>query len=227
MKQRIGAPARRLSFALASGLAAVVVVTALAAPSCGVGVSRDLSAARGSGGGGGSAGAGTGGLLGGGGDDAGTDDHGLGAVTFDQVSQCVIDGIQLHCCPGTDTGGAGSYAMIGVLVPSNLFKCAEIVEALIDAPFVDGQDGSGPSTIRQGMHACPPNSLMVGFHADRDDLLCQTLAKTTVEEVDTNSWDSFSVHVCPPIDVPDPPRIYPGEAMSGIDVANGRILCAR
>jgi hypothetical protein len=132
------------------------------------------------------------------------------SVDYDDgsVNQCVFDGLSMHCCPGnapTET----RWVMIGAHLDLNVFKCAELEPPTYAPPFVDR------FTTREGMRACPPNSAMVGFHRDADELACIPLYRAMSESVDYGTQDDFQMHVCPF-----------GQVMSGINDAENQFLCA-
>jgi hypothetical protein len=100
-------------------------------------------------------------------------------------------------------------------VDNNLFKCAKLAPETYAPVFIDGPDGN-VFTQREGMHACPVNSVMVGFHFDANDLVCMPLPRTMIETVDdVPTQDGYPMHVCPD-----------GHAMSGIHYDQNRFLCA-
>ena len=69
------------------------------------------------------------------------------------ATQCNVGRTIMHCCPD-------GQAMVGVHVGQNVYKCAPITVPRSGARFLD------TSTVRNGMHSCPLNSVMVGFHAE-------------------------------------------------------------
>ena len=124
------------------------------------------------------------------------------------VNQCIFNGLSMHCCPGNSPSET-RWVMIGAHLDLNVFKCAELEPPTYAPPFVD------TGTMRENMHTCPPNSVMVGFHRDADQLACIPLYRSMFEEVDYGTQDDFAMHVCPG-----------GRAMSGIHPGDNRFLCA-
>jgi hypothetical protein len=123
-------------------------------------------------------------------------------------NQCVFNGLSMHCCPG-NAPGQTRWVMVGAHLDLDVFKCAELDPPTYAPPFVD------TGTVRDNMHACPPDSVMVGFHLQANQLACIPLERAMQEWPDNGTQDDFQMHVCPA-----------GRAMSGIHAVENRFLCA-
>jgi hypothetical protein len=108
---------------------------------------------------------------------------------------CTVGGVQMHCCPE-------GYAMIGVRLDNNVFKC-DLLEnppwssssVFLDTSTVYTQDGVS-------MHTCPNDAVMVGLHRDWNLLACQWHNGEDGWffgfKLDTGTKDAVGMHVCPP-----------------------------
>ena len=139
----------------------------------------------------------------------------LTGTSYDTSSTCTVGGITMHCCPGNDRLNTFHSAMTGAHLGSNTFKCGQLNPQNTAAPFLDLY------TSRQGVHACPPGSVMAGFHAGRNALACVPFAQPLTETLDSGTSDGF-MHVCPG----QIPHSLPTQVMSGIHVGANKFLCA-
>ena len=94
------------------------------------------------------------------------------------TNQFLFDGTSMHWC---GTGGM----VRGVHVDGNGFNCQtfdaatiRLVGTPLGQPFLDR--GSNP-TVRQGMHACPVGSILVGAHFATNTFLCAPLGFCAAE----------------------------------------------
>jgi len=128
-----------------------------------------------------------------------------GDRVYDAGTLCTVGGHTMHCCEA-------GWAMIGVHLAQNVFKCAKLTSTAGDR-FLD------VGTIRNAMHACPRGTVMVGYH-DNDNLLaCETPVPDVSDEfVDGNPLlnDGFPMHVCPD-----------SYAMAGIHTGHNQFTCAK
>jgi hypothetical protein len=136
-------------------------------------------------------------------------------------TQCTVDGVTMHCCPS-------GRLMTGANLNANVFKCTSTHSpGIIRTPFIDGPDSSTHTvTQRSGMHACPNQTVMLGFHRARNDLLCVglSLENPLFEIVDGGTQDpAMPGHVCP---ANGSPPFFTGRAMSGIRDDQNKFLCA-
>lgn len=99
----------------------------------------------------------------------------------------------MHGCPsGAVTGVHGG----------NILACAPLARGSL---FVDKEHQ------RQGMHACPEGTVLVGFHAARNWLLCGTFREVlSGQEVQRNNMLS-----CPP-----------GMFVTGLHISKNKLLCS-
>ncbi|WP_431052099.1 hypothetical protein [Roseateles sp. L2-2] len=130
-------------------------------------------------------------------------------------SQAIQFQVWIHVCGGSgstpDTArNIGGY-MVGLHVKDNKFLCAKM-----GSEHYTARDDF--STRRQGMHACPVGSAMVGINVNHDVLRCAVPVDGRILHPETEraaDWGSRSgMHSCPP-----------GWVMTGVHVNNNIHMC--
>jgi hypothetical protein len=148
-------------------------------------------------------------------------------TTFDSgtnPTQCTVGGTQMHCCPEQQQNFLNS-AIVGVNLQTNSLRCAQLTNANFNAPFA--------STARRTINgvsavACPPGSVMVGFHFTQQKAACVTVSASPLTERTTSgSWDggTYACYAFPP-----PNTFFTGEAVSGISAGSTtpmKLFCAK
>jgi len=134
--------------------------------------------------------------------------------TVDANTQCVVDGLSLHCCP------AGKV-MVGINITNNQLFCRDLIQN------TNGVYSRTPWTVadywtqRNGMHACPLGYVMRGVHIDANVLYCSLVLQEQFEFVDSAGSDNWwGDAVC---NLPGSSALF---AMSGIRADQNSLTCA-
>lgn len=155
----------------------------------------------------------------------------LAKAQGDAESSCIFNGVSMLCCKRPN---GTIQAMVGYHADSGYIKCAQLIEPIVGAAFVDGPNGpNGFATQRAGMHACPLGSVMLGIDPINNNFICQQLEHSVTEAVDgpSNAAQVFVpagvgwMHVCPPANASSS-GFYTGKAMSGVRIDMNQFLCA-
>ena len=106
--------------------------------------------------------------------------------------------------------------MVGAHLDQNVFKCAKLRANYRIGLWTIAFKGP-ENVIRNGVHSCAPNNIMLGYRRDTDTLLCRSLPNVGfVEWLDGSTQDpTFSMHICPTL----------GATMSGINPATNTFAC--
>jgi hypothetical protein len=136
----------------------------------------------------------------------------LATTRYDWGTSCTPTGsiVQpMHCCPS-------GWAMTGLNITNGgLLKC-EKLNSPNGAPFLD--TGTQRSIGGLTMHACPANSVMVGFHGTTNRFACQRINGTMSEALDSSTQDNesnYNIHTC-----------TAGRAMTGAHTDQNKFGCA-
>jgi hypothetical protein len=135
----------------------------------------------------------------------------VATTRYDWFTTCTPSGSisqPMHCCPS-------GWAMTGLNAGGGaLLKCEKITSPS-GGPFLD--TGTQRTIGGLGMHACPTNSVMVGYHGSTNRFACQRINGTISEILDSSTTDdesNYNIHVC-----------TSGRAMTGAHVSQNKFGC--